>query len=346
MKSDPHKPCEGDDAIEDAAVAWLIERDEGFASGRAAEFERWRWSHPRRAAAVERLEETWGLLEELPALPVKSAAPGPALPTLSTSFRGGVWVSLAAAATIMLAVGWWRNESRNPNADYATVAGALQRIALPDGSVVTLNASSSASVQYSSHTRRVRLTAGEAHFEVAHDAARPFLVAAGAVTVRAVGTAFNVRVAAAAVEVVVASGKVRLTNPDHLTATSPAVLAAAPLLEQGDRAVVPRSSIVPRSVAVLSPAITRLEPAQLREVLAWRQEMLVFTETPLREVIEQFNRRNRTQLRLGDADLGARLIGGTFASGNVEAFASLLERGGDLTVERSGDREIILRKGR
>jgi len=155
-----------------------------------------------------------------------------------------------------------------------------------------------------------------------------------------VGTAFNVRVAAAAVEVVVASGKVRLTHPDRPSASVDAALAAAPLLEKGDRAIVARGAVE------VVPAITRLEPAQLREALAWQQEMLIFPETPLREVIAQFNRRNHTQLSLGDADLGARLIGGTFAAGNVEAFVSLLERGGDLSAERRGNREIILRKAR
>ena len=340
MKSDSTEPFEDHDPIEEAAVAWLIERDEGFAPGRAAEFARWRSSHPRRAAAVARLEETWSLLEELPALPAKSPATELAFPRQARRFRTALWVPFAAAAAMMLAFVWWRSESHNLDAHYATVAGALQRVALPDGSVVTLNMSSAASVQFSSGERRVRLAAGEAHFEVAPDAARPFLVTAGGITVRAVGTAFNVRVAASAVEVVVASGKVRLTHPDRPSASVDAALAAAPLLEKGDRAIVARGAVE------VVPAITRLEPAQLREALAWQQEMLIFPETPLREVIAQFNRRNHTQLSLGDADLGARLIGGTFAAGNVEAFVSLLERGGDLSAERRGDREIILRKAR
>jgi transmembrane sensor len=340
VKPDPLEPFEDRDPIEEAAVAWLIERDEGFAPGRAAEFDRWRQSHPRHAAAVERLEETWGLLEELPALAAKEPVPFPATVPRARHFRAALWAPLAAAAAIMLAFGWWRSEARNLRAHYTTVAGALQRIGLPDGSVVTLNAGSEAGVRYSAQARHVRLIAGEAHFEVARDAARPFLVEAGGISVRALGTAFNVRVAAAAVEVVVASGQVRLTAPPQSPAAPSAALAAAPLLERGDRAIVARDT------AEIAPAITRLEPAQLREALAWQQEMLIFTETPLRDVVAQFNRRNRTQLRLGDADLGARLIGGTFAAGNVEAFVSLLERGGDLTTERRGEHEIVLRQGR
>jgi transmembrane sensor len=186
----------------------------------------------------------------------------------------------------------------------------------------------------------VGLAAGEAHFEVARDAARPFLVAAGGVTVRAVGTAFNVRVAPAAIEVVVASGQVRLTHLEQSPASPSTAVAAVPLLTRGDRAIVARDP------ADAAPAITRLAPAQLQEAIAWQQDMLVFTDTPLRDVIAQFNRRNRLQLRLGDAELGARLVGGSFVAGNVEAFVSLLERGGDLATERRGEHEIILRQVR
>jgi transmembrane sensor len=326
------------DPVEEAAVAWLIERDEGFAPGRAKEFERWRTANPQHAAAVERLKETWSILEELP--PVAAGATRQSHQSAARVMwsRAAVVWSLAAAAALMLGFFWWRNDLRNPNEGYATAAGMLRKIDLPDGSTVTLNANSDAKVQYSSAARRVLLDAGEAHFEVAHDEARPFLVTAGGVTVRAVGTAFNVRLAAASIEVVVASGKVRLSSPEQSAGTKPETPAAAPLLEKGDRAVVPRGA------ADVIPIITRLEPEQLQEAIAWQEAMLVFSETPLREVIAQFNRHNRTQLHLGDADLGGRRVGGAFAAGNVEAFVSLLERGGDLKAERRGDREIVLRK--
>ena len=338
MNAHERDPFDDHDPIEEAAVAWLIERDEGFAPGRAKEFERWRTASPRHAAAVERLEKTWAILEELP--PVAAGATRqshqPAGKTMGS--RAAVVWSLAAAAALMLGFFWWRNDLRNPNEGYATAAGILRKIDLPDGSTVTLNANSDATVQYSSGARRVLLDAGEAHFEVAHDEARPFLVTAGGVTVRAVGTAFNVRLAAASIEVVVTAGKVRLSAPEQSTGAKPEALAAAQLLEKGDRGVVPRGA------TEVVPIITRLEPAQLQEAIAWQEQMLVFSETPLREVIAQFNRHNRTQLHLGDADLGARRVGGTFAAGNVEAFVSLLERGGDLKAERRGDREIVLRK--
>lgn len=328
------------DPIEAVAMEWLLERDEGFAPGRAAEFDAWRRLDARHAAAVERLEQTWRRLEELaqPAmkLPLAAGAGSSLRQTRPLIF----WPALAAAAALVLAFGWWQRGAGTFDARYETRLGAVQRVALPDGSVVTLNRESAADVDFSTGERRVRLGSGEAHFDVARDPARPFLVTAGGITVRAVGTAFNVRVAAAAVEVVVSSGQVRVTATEHHPALPGPEPAATPLLEKGDRVVLARSG------GETAPAVTRLDPAQLRAALAWQQERLTFADTPLREVVDQFNRRNVMQVRFGDEELGARLVGGTFAANNVEAFVSLLERGGDLTAERRGDREIILRRVR
>ncbi|MFM9953537.1 MAG: FecR/PupR family sigma factor regulator, partial [Opitutaceae bacterium] len=52
--------------IEDAAIAWLTERDDGFSPARERAFAHWLRTDPRHAAAVARLEQTLGLLGELP----------------------------------------------------------------------------------------------------------------------------------------------------------------------------------------------------------------------------------------------------------------------------------------
>jgi ferric-dicitrate binding protein FerR (iron transport regulator) len=56
-----------EEAIEVAAMDWLLGRDEGFAPGRRAAFARWRDADSRHAAALDRLERTWALLEGLAA---------------------------------------------------------------------------------------------------------------------------------------------------------------------------------------------------------------------------------------------------------------------------------------
>jgi transmembrane sensor len=85
-------------------------------------------------------------------------------------------------------------------------------VTLPDGSVLQLNTDSVVETAYSPTERRVRLKKGEAFFSVAKNPQRPFWVDVGAVSVRAVGTAFNVRFRPEAVEVLVKEGKVSVNQ--------------------------------------------------------------------------------------------------------------------------------------
>ena len=100
-----------------------------------------------------------------------------------------------------------------PSSGTVLVIPTPERLTLEDGSVVELNHGGKLEIDFSSETRRVRLVRGEANFTVAKNPERPFVVNAGGVDVRAVGTVFNVRLAREAVEVVVSEGRVKLERP-------------------------------------------------------------------------------------------------------------------------------------
>jgi transmembrane sensor len=338
-----------EEALDDAAAAWLCERDEGFAPGRAAAFTEWSERDPRHAAAVARVERALELLGEMPEVRAplearfgRASATSTALPV---SARGGRWlqfripVALTAAAALVLgAVAWWSFAPRvSAGERYATNAAAQRRVALRDGSVVDLNRASDVHVEFSARERRVSLGAGEAHFQVAADAARPFVVTAGGVSVRAVGTAFNVRIAAGAVEVIVVEGEVEVVRDD---ASRAAAAGPRALLAAGERTQVSRVD------AAVAPKVEKAEPASIRAALAWQDPMTTFNDVPLREVVMRLNQRNATQLTLEDAELGARKIGGVIALDQVEAFVRLLEQDGDVAVVRRGASEIGLRRAR
>ncbi len=74
-----------------------------------------------------------------------------------------------------------------------TAKGDIRRAPLADGSAVTLNTDTTIRASFDGRMRRVDLLRGEALFDVAKDPARPFVVVAGDVRVRAVGTSFTVR---------------------------------------------------------------------------------------------------------------------------------------------------------
>lgn len=85
-------------------------------------------------------------------------------------------------------------------------------------------------------------------------------------------------------------------------------------------------------------------PEVIREELAGQGPPLVLVDTPLREVIAQFNRRNQVQLVLGDEELGGLPVGGSFRAENVDAFVRLLVTGNDIVAERSDAGRVVLRR--
>lgn len=349
----PPPPEDPADEIEEIAAEWLVRREEGLPPEAARAFAAWQRADPRHAAAVARLEQALGLLDRLPEVRdalqapvvpfplsprVAFAPPSLPVPAPRRWWRPALAATGVAAALAFAAATWWpRAGMPAPARAYATSAGGFERAVLEDGSVVELNASSELRVDLRAAERRVTLVRGEAHFTVAPDAARPFVVAAGALSVRAVGTAFNVRLAAESVEVLVTEGRVALAGSVAGSApASPTVVLAA-----HERLVVPVAAGVARVLP--PPLVERVAPEGVRAALAWQERRLVFAETPLREVVAQFNRRNRLQLVVTDPALGARPVGGTFAADNVEGFVRLLESGGAVTVERRGEFELLLR---
>jgi transmembrane sensor len=330
--------------LEDTAIAWLTERQDGFSPPREREFAQWLRADPRHVATVARLEQTLNLLGELPAFRTEineafdRAAPvvtfAPFVPPARRWPRALAWMGLAAALVVGAVLSW--HTFQTPAiAHYTTTVAGYERARLADGSTLELNAASSARVQFTSVERRVELKTGEAHFAVAHDTARPFIVSAGKVAVRAVGTAFNVRYAANGdVEVIVTEGKVRI----GLAGPSSASTESAPLVSAGQRLVLPNQTP--------APVVEKIDPTTLRAALAWQSRLADFAEAPLSDVIARFNARSRIQLILADEQLATRLIGGTFALDEVEAFVRLLERDGEIVGERRGETLIYLRSAR
>lgn len=350
MRRFPRKHPSDDEAIAARAAAWLAQRDAGLTADEQSDFAAWRAADPRHAAALARLETAWAALAQLRSYrPDARAHPDRDLLAPRRRAPRLAWphwlaaAGLAAAAVAALLV--WSpslplpSTPRSPEI-YTTTVGGYQRLTLPDGSVVELNDNSEVRVRYTAGERRVQLVGGQAHFTVAKNTERPFVVDTQGVAVRAVGTAFDVRLASDRVEVLVTEGLVRLDRaPADGAGPLPPSTASPepPLLGAGWRAVVPHEGR-------LAVQLEQLPPERLRESLSWQGPRLVFVETPLAEVVEQFNRRNPVRLSLGDAELAALPVGGSFRAENVESFVRLLASNGDILVERPSPGHIVLRK--
>lgn len=348
-----HRPSD-DETIEAIAAAWLAQRDDVMTPDNEREFAGWRAADARHEAAVARLERTWAMLQPLRDFRPE-AARHPDRNLLARPARGRVrpfpirLLAVAAAAAFVLATSWWALRSFGDHAaasTYATTVGGYERVMLADGSVLELNGGSSAQVRFTATERRVQLVRGEAHFTVAKNAARPFWVEAGGVAVRAVGTAFNVRLGIRDVEVLVTEGKVALNQfaDPAVGGRSPAVLSVggATLLSANERT---RIAMLHRGAAAnteRAPVVERVAPEVIRDALAWQGSSLSFVDTPLSQVAAQFNRHNVVQLVIADPELESLPVAGRFRAENIEAFVRLLESGGDVTVDRNDPTRLVL----
>lgn len=324
--------------IRRAAAQWTIRRDRGLSASESIEYELWLAADPRHAAAMQRSAATWSLLDRLPE---NAAAPVLAAATRRRSFwrRSVIVTSLAAAAAVALVASRF-TRSPTPSASVAT-SPAPRQLTLSDGTVVQLNTGGELIEQFTAAERRVLLARGEAHFAVTKNLARPFVVRAGNVDVRAVGTAFNVHLQSAAVDVLVTEGIVQLKASGEVTpAYAPVTREPIPLLSPGQRAVVSLAPVSPATSVVVTTATAE----EISRTLAWQAPLLRLGGQTLAELALEFERRSGRRVILADPALAQLRIGGRFRADDLEGFTHLLATTLDLDVEHIADGALVLRK--
>jgi transmembrane sensor len=322
-------PYSPENTLRATAARWAVRRDRGLSAAESIDYELWLAADPRHAAAMQRTSAAWSLLDRIPE---SAAAPILAAATRRRSFwrRTVAFGSLAAAA---LAVGlfvWSRPLPADPTLSAPALSATTtpRLVTLSDGTVVQLNTGGEVSERFTAATRHVTLTRGEAHFAVAKNPARPFIVQAGALQVRAVGTAFNINLQSAAVDVIVTEGRVQLTTgrPD------------APALNAGERATLRRAAAGPTLV------VARIDAAAITQTLAWREPLMRLGGATLAELAAEFERATGRRLVLADPTLAELRFGGRFRADDIDGFTHLLATTLDLDVERAADGTIVLRK--
>jgi transmembrane sensor len=312
-----------DDAIELRASRWLAARDAGAISPeQAEEFNRWLDADIRHRVAYLRLEASWKRAEKLRDLKPLDRGADPDLLARATRRR---WpLALAASLIAVSLAGAWGWQQYFSWQRFETQIGGFERVVLDDGSVIDLNTNSDVRVRFDGAQREVRLVRGEGRFQVAPDAQRPFTVAAAGAAVRAVGTAFTVRLHdSAQVDVLVSEGKVAVAS-EHVAHPSPLIA--------GEAAVV-----LPDRVSV-----SRVEAQLLERRLAWTDGRLEFRGESLGEAVQEFNRYNRRQILIQNAELAKLRVGGSFTATDPGSFASALGSAFDIRVIEDGQ-NIVLR---
>ena len=221
---------------------------------------------------------------------------------------------------------------------YTTGIGEVRTITLADGSILELNALSSVRVQFRRGERDLYLLEGQAFFQVAKDVTRPFVVHGGAAQVRAVGTEFEVYRRRREIVVTVIEGRVALIT----AAAGPGSVPQAPLARGVEQSGLDRPALLlaaGEQVTLDSRALTHLAHADLAAATAWMQQRLMFSSTPLTEVVEQYNRYHGKQLVILEPGLSSFHVSGVFSTADSASLLAFLRSQPNLIV-REKDTEI------
>jgi transmembrane sensor len=326
---------------EDAAIWFARMRGPDAGSDRAA-FEAWLAGSPLHRDAYNRIAEVFSLGKGLR----PRTAPDVSQP-LSVKSPSGAWAAAILALMVVVGGGAWslsqrrdivapqtammtRQDRAPPSERYATRIGQIHHYRLPDGSLITLDTDSQIAIVFDKDKRALQLLRGRARFDVAHEL-RPFVVTAGAGTVTAHGTLFDIRLQAHdAVSVRLLRGAIDVALPN------PAGMLQKRVLRER---LLPGQQLIFDASALSRPRLA-VAPADAR----WPEATLDCDHQPLSAVAVEANRYATTQIELADTPISNLRVSGSFRIDEPDILAERLATLFDLRVDKSVPGRLVLRQ--
>jgi transmembrane sensor len=318
---------------EAAEWTWRMDGDQVGPADREA-FETWLRQDARHRRAFDDFSKVWRTFDGL-----AEAKRDEKLATFPAHLSPRWWFGAAAAVLVgvFAAVLWMREGSEIQT--FSTAVGQQRDVALADGSIVGLNTNSIVETDLSHRIRQIYLRKGEAHFQVAHDRSRPFLVHAGDAVVRAVGTEFEVRLLADQhVDIVVNEGRVEVqataagSGPDAAETPSRRPISALRSVSAGERL----------STASADYLVKEVTPEQLSSEMAWREGTIIFDGEQLSDAVAEIERYTDARIVVSDPDTAALRVGGRFRTDNVQDFFQGLQSALPVAIRRAPDGVIYI----
>lgn len=299
-KAIPAESCEN--TLEEQAAAWFLRIQEGDCSAaERQEFEDWLAANPDHRREYQQYVQLWSNLDQVGA------------PRTRSRKAGGI--ALLALVALLGTAQWFTGREET----FVTDVGERHQVVLADGTVVDMNTATTLKVAMSGFTRSVTLERGEALFEVAHHAWRPFEVRAGGATLRDIGTSFNVARDGDTTTVAVLQGEVQVRLDSQSIS-----------LHGGER------------VAYSAGGLSEISRVDSVATTAWRTGRLVFRETPLEEVVRRINRYHVRPVVLADTRLGSLKVSGEFNAADREGLIRSLKILFPVRSEERGEATALL----
>jgi ferric-dicitrate binding protein FerR (iron transport regulator) len=203
-----------------------------------------------------------------------------------------------------------------------TPRGGQYKITLPDGSKVWLNAASSLKypVVFSGKERRVEIT-GEAYFEIAKDATRPFKVQLNQMEVEVLGTHFNINsyTDEETVRTTLLEGRVKVTTASDNKFLQPG--QQAQLKPSGNMKIV--------------------DDVNLEETVAWKDGNFQFENSDIKSVMRQLARWYDVEVSY-QGNISKHFIGGISRNVKLSQVLSMLQQTGEVRFIIEGKKIIVM----
>lgn len=203
------------------------------------------------------------------------------------------------------------NEGSAQNISYNTLStpkGGKYKLMLPDGTLVWLNAASTIyfPTAFEGNTREVSIT-GEAYFEIAQNAKKPFHVKVKDVDVQVLGTHFNVMAYddEPTINTTLLEGAVKVSQGSHSNILKPGQLSA-----------------------VDKDGVIKLSNADIEETMAWKNDLFVFKEYDFAKIMRQIERWYDVTVVYKNKIPGGHFSGEIGRNNNISQVFSILQASG------------------
>lgn len=191
---------------------------------------------------------------------------------------------------------------------------------LPDGSVITLNKYSSLTYagRFNKDERDVELK-GEAFFHVTPNKNKPFIIHVNGITVKVVGTSFNIKTTGTKTEVVVETGVVQVSNSRQTVELTPN-----------------QKLSVPEPEATLNK-----EPVTDNLYQYYRSREFVCDHTPLWKLVQVLNEAYNTNIVIAGKDIANLPLTATYHNESLDSILNLVSQTLDISVTRTNSQIIL-----
>jgi transmembrane sensor len=277
------------------------------------QFEKWLASNPTNERAYRDVDRAWKVAQEVADDPQLRALREAALErahrprrlralgaTAATAIGALIVAALLIARPGTILDG--RRAVPSPVLVYRSAIGQTRQVRLSDGTLVLLNTGTTVLVRYGPTERQLTLRAGEAYFDVAKDAKRPFRVLVPIGEVIAHGTRFDVRSDRQALKVALLQGIVSVRRQSR-----------------ADLWLKPRQLLVATSLDVKIMPI-----ADPRAYTSWSEGYVIFDNSTVADAAAELNRYSVRKIVIRDVGLARMRVSGTFRTGQSAAFVGAL----------------------